>query len=194
MQKKERALIYFVTSNRHKFEEISLIVREEAPWIRIDIANDVKKLEIQADSLEEIALYAAETILRSLDAPFIVEEAGLFIRRLGGFPGPYSSYVYRTIGCEGILKLMDGVEDRHAEFRSIIVLCYGGLMKVFKGSVRGHISSKPRGSRGFGFDPIFVPEGDTRTFAEMGISEKNRISHRAQATRRMLCFLREILL
>jgi len=115
-----------------------------------------------------------------------VEDAGLFVEALKGFPGPYSAYVYRTLGTRGILKLMENVEDRAASFRSVVVFSSPEHQPVcFSGEVKGRISMEERGDSGFGFDPIFEPEaGDGRTFAEMTTEEKNRYSHRAEALRR----------
>ena len=112
----------------------------------------------------------------------MVEDAGLFIEALKGFPGPYSSYVYKTLGVQGILKLMEGVKRREAYFLSAIAYAEPGLEpKVFLGKVEGFIVPEARGSKGFGFDPIFQPKGSEKTFAEMGVEEKNRFSHRAKA-------------
>jgi len=184
--------IYFVTGNKHKFREISKILEEEAPWISLELIKDIPKVEIQADSLEEIALFAVENICRTFQESFIVEEAGLFIDALNDFPGPYSSYVFKTIGCEGILKLMRNIDNRGAEFRSVIALYHQGIIKVFRGIVRGAISYEKKGQRGFGFDPIFIPEGNTKTFAEMTLEEKNAVSHRGKSTRMLIDFLKSI--
>ncbi len=185
-------ILYFITGNKHKFQEISAIIKSEAPWINLKMANNIPKTEIQDYSLENIALFAAKTICEKFDKNFILEDAGLFIRSLGGFPGPYSSYVYKTIGCDGILKLLDSVSDRTAEFKSVIVLYYQGILKIFVGLAKGKISIKKRGSLGFGFDPIFIPEGSEKTFAEMTLEEKNLKSHRGKSTRKLLEFLKNV--
>ncbi len=185
--------LYFVTSNRHKFEEVKFLITELEPKIKLEMLRGVGKLEIQADNLEEIVLFAAENLNRQLKVNFFVEDAGLFIRALNGFPGPFSSYVYRTLGCKGILKLMENIEDRYAEFRSVIALGWGGVIRIFRGTVRGKISSEERGSYGFGFDPIFIPEGSNKTFAEMTIEEKNRHSHRAKAVKLMVDFIKTVM-
>ena len=150
-----------------------------------------EKLEVQSDSLEEIARVAAESVSRR-EVLFFVEDAGLFIPALNGFPGPFSSYVYRTIGIKGVLKLMEGVTDRRAFFRSVVALNVpGDGIKTFAGEVRGVIATEARGHGGFGFDPVFVPEGYAETFAEMPPATKNRVSHRARALRRMIKWLLE---
>jgi len=121
---------------------------------------------------------------------FFVEDAGLFIRALNGFPGPYSSFVYKTIGIRGILKLLNDVSDRTAFFKSVIGLWCNDHIEIFEGVVEGHITKEPRGAGGFGFDPIFIPKGCKKTFAEMSVDEKNLFSHRAKASEQMIGFLK----
>ncbi len=169
----------FATSNPGKFGDAVEIL---SPYgIELEM-EEAKGVEIQAPDLERIAVVSALT--SGAREPFFVEDAGLFVDALGGFPGPYSSYVLSTIGCGGILRLMEGVEDRRARFVSVVVLVHGGI-RVFKGVVEGKISEGERGEGGFGFDPIFIPEGEDRTFAEMSREEKGRLSHRGRALREM---------
>lgn len=176
-------IVFFVTSNRGKFLEASSVLREFGIELRLDTTH--RKLEIQSDSLEDIVSNALTNICSgSVSDYFVVEDDGLFINALNGFPGPYSSYVYKTIGLKGVLKLMDGVDDRSAYFKSVVGLCGPkGVTKLFIGVVEGFIANEPRGSEGFGFDPIFIPQGYKETFAELGINVKNKLSHRARAFR-----------
>ncbi len=172
-------LAFFVTRNIHKFFEARSILAEHkiaTAMLRIET------VEIQDDNLETIVKARAADGVEKCRLPIIVEDAGLFIEALKGFPGPYSSYVYRTIGTEGILKLMEGIDRRVAQFRSAVV--FKGPKeptKCFHGRINGEISLKERGSSGFGFDPIFRPSSSHVTFAEMPTEEKNKYSHRAQA-------------
>lgn len=162
-----------------EFRELFASHGIEASLIRAELR------EIQANDLEEIARASAEEALSRFGDEVIVEDAGLHIDALNGFPGPYSSYIYKTIGLPGVLRLMEGESTRAASF--ISALAYASASRrtmVFLGVCRGRIAHEPRGSRGFGFDPIFIPEeGDGRTFAEMSIEEKNRISHRSRSVR-----------
>lgn len=185
MRSGERGIRFVVvTSNPGKAREFENIFSEYKLSFRIE---PIKTPEIQAMDLriiaEESAIYAYD-ILRE---PVLVEDAGLFINALNGFPGPFSSYAYKTIGIKGMLKLMENVEDRRARFLSVIAFytpMIGGV-KIFTGEVEGYIAMEPRGSGGFGFDPIFIPaEGDGRTFAEQSIEEKNKLSHRARAAKK----------
>ena len=151
----------------------------------------MKKLEIQSSSLEEIIKYAADYLFKMNFCNFFIEDAGLFIDHLNGFPGPYSSYVYKTIGVDGILKLMDGISNRSAYFLSVVGLCFKDVIKIFVGEVKGKISLEARGEKGFGFDPIFIPEGYEETFAQMDLEKKNSMSHRAKALRKMAEYLKK---
>ena len=122
---------------------------------------------------------------RATGLPLIVEDTGLFIDALTGFPGPYAAYVLNTIGNAGILQLLDGFTSRTAEFRSTVAFCEPhGHPVSFNGIVEGRIALQGRGRHGFGFDPIFEPMGsDGRTLAEMEMAEKNQVSHRGRAVR-----------
>lgn len=182
----EPATVYVVTKNPGKLREIRLVLEKFGFEAR---PVEARKLEVQSDSLEEIARTAAEHLLGKVPEPFVVEDSGLFVASLNGFPGPYSSYVYRTIGCQGLLKLLEGVSDRRAKFVCAAALGFEGAVRVFVGEVEGTIAEKPRGSGGFGFDPIFVPLGCARTFAEMSAEEKSALSHRSRAFQALAKFL-----
>lgn len=182
MQKDEPKVL-FATTNEHKFLEAQSIMKEYGVEL-VFLAR--KGLEVQSDSIEEIANRSA--VFSSSDArvPVVVEDAGLFVDALKGFPGPYSSYVFRTLGCDGILRLLEGNPDRKASFVSAVAFCEPNNPPIcFSAATEGMIEPEARGSAGFGFDPIFMPAGGgTKTFAEMTVSEKNRQSHRAKAFRR----------
>ncbi len=142
-----------------------------------------KGLEIQSDDVVKVAKFASADAAKKYDRPLIVEDTGLFIETLGGFPGPYASFVFRSIGLKAILRLLGEAEDRRrATFRSAVAYCEpGGEPRVFCGSIGGAIAKRAAGRGGFGFDPIFIPAGRELTLAQMGIDEKCRISHRAAA-------------
>jgi XTP/dITP diphosphohydrolase len=173
---------FFVTSNIHKFNE----ARQVLSGYKVATAMlKIEAVEIQDDSLETIAKASAADAVKNCGLPIIVEDAGLFIEVLNGFPGPYSSYVYRTIGTKGILKLMENVDKRDAYFQSVVVFSSPEEAPLcFHGKAKGKIVMEERGKFGFGFDPIFEPSGRNRTFAEMTTAEKNQLSHRAEALRK----------
>jgi len=185
-------LIFFVTGNIHKFNEARRILAEHGVSVAM---LKVKTVEIQDNEIENIAKMSALNAVREVNLPLIVEDAGLFIEALNGFPGPFSSYVYRTIGLSGILKLLDGVENRRAQFKSAVVFCDpSGELRCFVGISNGRIAEKPRGTSGFGFDPIFEPEEQpAKTFGEMSIEEKNLFSHRARALKKFAEWYRNFL-
>jgi len=175
-------LAFFVTGNIHKFNEARIILAE----YKVAVAMlKIGAVEIQDDNLESIAKASVTDAAKKCGLPVFVEDAGIFIGALNGFPGPYSSYVYRTIGTKGILKLMKNTAKREAYFQSAVAFSSPEeVPKCFQGKVKGKISMEERGSSGFGFDPIFEPSGGgKKAFAEMTTTEKNKYSHRAKALR-----------
>lgn len=164
-------MIYFVTSNKGKLVEAQGIFGDV-------VQKNIGYTEIQADTLEEVAAFGIKEVMERLQGPVMIEDAGLFINALRGFPGVYSAYVQRTIGNGGILKLMQGVEDRSAYFCSVVAYVEPGIEPVmFRGEVHGVIGFEQRGTKGFGYDPIFYVNGNS--LAEMELEAKNMISHRA---------------
>lgn len=179
-------VVFFATGNVHKFHEARSIIT------KLDIGVGMlrmKDTEIQSDSLKEIAQTSAQEVFKRCNLPIIVEDAGLFIDALNGFPGPYAAYAYKTVGNKGLLKLMQGAENRKAKFKSAIAYCESENTApvVFEGEAEGEITVAERvgnSKSGFGFDPIFQPSGSAKTFAEMTLEEKNGFSHRAKAVRK----------
>ncbi len=180
--KKGKAVAFFVTGNIHKFHEARNILSKY--HIAVAMLN-LDTVEIQADNIKTIAKASASDAARKSGLPVLVEDAGLFIKALKGFPGSYSNYVYRTIGTKGILTLMETIRQRDAYFHSVISFCSPHKRKeplCFEGRVNGRITYKERGKQGFGFDPIFEPQaGSGETFAQMTTDQKNNYSHRARA-------------
>jgi XTP/dITP diphosphohydrolase len=180
-------VVFFATGNINKFKEARSILGSHG------IAVGMLKLkgdEVQSESLQEIAEKSAFNAFSRCNMPIFVEDAGLFIDALEGFPGPYAAYVYHTIHNSGILKLMGDTKNRNAKFQSVIAYYdseHNCKPSSFHGEVKGTITTTERtvqGKSGFGFDPIFQPEGNSKTFAEMTIEEKNSYSHRAMAIRK----------
>jgi len=178
--------IAYVTNNPHKARESSSILRELGVEVEVVQASIP---EIQSDDVVEIAKFRAKEAYRLLKRPVIVEDAGLFIDALNGFPGPYSSYIFKTIGINGVLKLMRGEKRRAATFKSVAVFYDGRKMRAFVGQVRGRISFKPKGSS-WGFDPIFEPKGlKGLTYAQLLPEVKNRVSHRRKSLEKLAQYL-----
>lgn len=177
--------MYFITSNEGKYREVKEIAEKyeiEIEWMKM------KYLEPQGSNLEDIAKRSAEILSEKISDEFFIEDSGLFVDTLNGFPGPYSSYVFNTIGNDGILKLMENVESRKAHFKAVVAYFDGKEVHIFTGKVEGEIAYEARGTKGFGYDPIFLYHN--KTFAEMDTEEKNRISHRRKAFEKFFSWLK----
>lgn len=171
-------IITFASTNPDKFREVESILaarRIQASFARLEL------VEIQSDSLEEVAQEKAKSAYSRVKKPVMVEDDGLFVDALAGFPGPYSSYVFKTIGNAGVLKLLkDESKGRSATFRSLIAFFDGSTLQLFEGQARGSISEKISPG-GWGYDPIFMPDGAAgMTFAGLA-GGKNDYSHRRRA-------------
>ncbi len=174
--------LYFATKNPHKLAEARAgLAAHEV------VQLDVEKVEIRSDRLDEIARFAAQRIRETFERPFFVEDSGIFVDELNGFPGPYSSGIYNQIGLEGLHRLLKGASSRAATFRSVVAFSRPGEEIVsLEGDMQGSIAQSPRGSNGFDYDPLFIPdEGDGRTYGEMTLEEKNAFSHRGRALARL---------
>jgi XTP/dITP diphosphohydrolase len=165
-------MLRFVTTNPGKVREARTYLSREVEQLAYDYD------EIQSDDLAEIAARGAREAAATTDLPVFVEDSGLFVDALRGFPGPYSSFVYDTLGIERVADLAGAETDPSARFRSVLAYCDGETVETFEGVVVGRIVD-PRGEGGFGYDPIF--EHDGRTFAELSTEEKNAVSHRGRA-------------
>jgi len=141
--------------------------------------------EIQSSDLEEVVRKGMEEIKKKGISNFIIDDTGLFIDSLNGFPGVWSAYVQKTIGNDGILKLLIGVKERNAEFRCCIGCNIGGRDIIVTGICGGVILKEEKGSEGFGYDPIFSHDG-RRSFSEITLEEKNNVSHRGNAVRLLI--------
>ncbi len=174
-------MMKFVTTNDGKFKEVSEMFA--AREIELERLNQSCP-EIQADALREVVEHGLNTI-PAKEGDVLIDDSGLFIDK----PGVYSSFVFKAIGCQGILKLMLGWKAREARFETCFGLRIGGETHVFFGKCEGYITTEMRGKGGFGYDPIFVPKGQRRTFAQMSVEEKNGFSHRGKAARSVIRFL-----
>ena len=179
-------MIAFVTTNEGKFREVSTKLAE----IHVKLVREDRSYpEIQTDRLEKVVRFAATVLDDQIKGDYLIDDSGLSIDEFGGFPGVYSSYVYKRLGCAGVLKLMQGARTRTATFETVFLLRTAEEHEVFHGECRGTIADRERGKGGFGFDPIFIPEGGTKSFAEMTLSEKNAVSHRARAVDALAAYL-----
>ena len=168
--------LLFVSSNVHKFREAKKILNS----FEIDVEFFKLTLEeIQSNSIRQIAIKKAQDAFSKCKTPLIIEDDGLHVNSLGGFPGPYSSYIQKTIGNQGIFDLLK--KDRNAKFVSTITYCDKYCFKSFEGKLDGTISKSEKGT-GWGFDPIFIPKNTKQTFGEL--TDKNNLSHRYKALKK----------
>ncbi|MFH1055928.1 MAG: XTP/dITP diphosphatase [Candidatus Altiarchaeota archaeon] len=174
--------VLFVTSNSNKVSEANRI--GQTFGVTFSQVNLIYP-EIRSDSVRAVAEEGVKYVHNQIQRPVVVEDSGLFIDALSGFPGAYSALVYKKIGCEGILKLMEGVDDRTAQFISAVGYCDKDTVEVFEGVVDGLIAYEARGKSGFAYDPLFQPADSGRTFAE-DVKHKNEVSHRRKSIE-LLC-------
>jgi XTP/dITP diphosphohydrolase len=178
-----KAELVVVSQNKNKLAEISPLFREHNVEFE---TSSLEKQEVRSDEVQIVARSAAEHAFRILKRPVVTDDTGLYIDALNGFPRAYPSFVLDTIGKEGVLKLMDGVSDRSAKFITAAAFCDGRITRAFVGEMQGSIASEAAGSGGFGYDPIFIPEGHSKTYAQLSFDEKVAISHRTRSFRAFL--------
>ena len=167
--------ITMVTSNEGKAREVAAFFGGF-----VEVAHVVLEIpEHRSDDVGEIARGKAQYAYERLKTPLLVDDTGFFIDALSGFPGSYAAYALHSIGNAGILKLMEGTMDRTARFTTAIAFADERGVRVFKGTIEGRITHAPRGTGGFGYDPIFEIGG--KTLAEFPLEEKSTMSHRARA-------------
>lgn len=184
----------FATNNAHKLEEVKALLSDKIELLSmkdIKCSADIPETET---TLEGNALLKARYIYENYHINCFADDTGLEVEVLNGAPGVYSArYAGEEHNSEANMKKLlhelEGVENRKAQFRTIFALIIEGKEHLFEGIVKGEIIKQRKGNAGFGYDPIFVPEGYTQTFAEMGSEEKNKISHRAKAVGKLCKFL-----
>ncbi|NLO72203.1 MAG: non-canonical purine NTP diphosphatase [Porphyromonadaceae bacterium] len=182
--------IVFATHNRHKLDEVRIILKDYADVIGLTEIGLDEEIEENAETLEENALIKAKYVFEKYHLDCIADDTGLEVDALSGRPGVHSA---RYAGepsdsernVEKLLSEMNGVANRDAQFRTIIVYLENGTPKYFNGIVKGTISTTRIGNNGFGYDPIFIPAGYSESFAEMSSELKNKISHRALAINKL---------
>ena len=186
--------LVFATNNKHKIREISDLLDSRFEVIGLTEIGITEDIPEDADNLADNALFKARYVHEKTGLNVFADDTGLEVDALGGAPGVYSAR-YAGISkdpSDNIIKLLnelEGVEDRKARFRTVIALIYDNSEYLFEGKVEGGIIKMRRGAGGFGYDPVFIAEGYDLTFAEMPLSEKNKISHRAKAMKNLLAFL-----
>lgn len=189
--------LVFATNNLHKLEEVSAILGNQIELLSLNDINCHTDIPETSDTLEGNALLKSQFVYDKYRVNCFADDTGLEVDILGGAPGVYSArYAGDNHDPEAnILKLLEklkGEENRKAQFRTVILLIIDEKKYLFEGIIKGNIIKEKKGNFGFGYDPIFIPEGYNQTFAELGNDIKNKISHRALAVNKLCEFLHSI--
>lgn len=189
--------IIFASNNPHKLEEIKAILPKGIEVAGLQEAGINRDIPEPHETLEENATEKSRTIFGLTGLSCFSEDTGLEVGALGGAPGVRSArYAGENAdsekNMEKLLQQLSGISNRKARFRTVISLIWNGKEYYFEGICEGQIAKEKSGAKGFGYDPIFLPDGSQKTFAEMDMSEKNRFSHRKKATEKLLHFLQQV--
>lgn len=193
---KQRLVI--ATNNAHKLEEITAVVGDKFEIVSLADIDCHEDIPETADALEGNALLKARFVHERYGLDVFADDTGLEVDALGGQPGVHTArYAYpdrndNEANVDKLLRELHGKSNRKAHFRTVIALIIGGEEYLFEGRVDGHITETRRGTEGFGYDPVFSPEDTGKTFAELGVEVKNRLSHRARAVQKLCAFLEQL--
>ncbi len=186
--------LIFATNNKHKIREISDLLDNRFKVLGLADVSITDDIPEDADNLADNALYKARYVHERTGMNVFADDTGLEVNALDGAPGVHSA---RYAGADKnpddniikLLKELEGLTNRKARFRTVIALIFDNREYLFEGKVEGEIIQSRKGTGGFGYDPVFMAKGYDKTFAEIPLSEKNKISHRAQAMKKLLAFL-----
>lgn len=187
--------LVFATNNAHKLSEIRAMLGDDIEVLSLADINCHDDIPETADTLQGNALIKARWVRERYGLDCFADDTGLEVDALGGGPGVHTArYAYPDrhdpeANTRKLLAELQNKNDRSAQFRTVIALILNGEEHLFEGIVRGEIAPEERGTEGFGYDPVFIPEETGKTFAELGVDVKNRISHRARAVRKLVAFL-----
>jgi len=184
----------FATNNKHKIEEISQILGESFRIQSLENIGCYQELPENQNTLEGNSLEKARFVFQNYDKACFADDTGLEVNALNGEPGVFSARYagYQKDSNDNIdllLKNLKGIKERSARFRTVITLVSSGNVIQFEGEVKGYITTEKKGNCGFGYDPVFIAEGYNNTFAELSINEKNKISHRGLAFKKLINYL-----
>lgn len=177
--------ITFVTGNKNKVLEAEKILNIPLKTVNIDLE------EIQETDLEKIALHKIDQAYKKVKGPVIIDDVGIYIHSWNNFPGPLIKWILKAANNSPkiLLKMLEGEKDRSATAKLAVGFHDGKKHYLFFGEILGTIANKIRGENGFGWDSVFVPEGQTKTYAEMSLEKKNKVSHRKMALDKLKDFL-----
>lgn len=188
--------LVFSTNNEHKLEEVRDILGKYYHILSLKDIGDETDIPETGETLEENAMIKAEYLWTKYKCNCFADDTGLEVEALNNAPGVYSARYAgeQKNSADNVAKLLrelDGVDNRRARFRTVIALIRDGKKYLFEGKIDGVIIDTAKGNNGFGYDPVFLPDGYTQTFAELNLDEKNKISHRAKAVQQLALFLRK---
>jgi XTP/dITP diphosphohydrolase len=189
--------LVFATNNRHKLEEVAPLLGNTYTLLSLSDIGCTKDIPETAETLQGNALLKAEYVYANYGKNCFSDDTGLEIEALNNAPGVHSAryageHKSAADNVAKVLRKMQGKTNRKARFRTVIAFILNGKQYFFEGEVKGSIIDHPTGTKGFGYDPIFVPEGYDKTFAELELEVKNTISHRARAVKQLITFLSNI--
>ena len=193
--KQHRRRLVLATNNKHKVAEIRPLLARHYDLVTLEEVGCFEELPETGDTLEDNSLQKARYLYDHFQLPCIADDTGLEVEALDGAPGVYSARYAGTQrnshdNIQLLLRNLEKKANRKAKFRTVITFIDDhGVAHTFEGVVDGVIIAEERGAEGFGYDPVFLPEGHEKTFAEMNLAEKNTLSHRARAVDRLIAFL-----
>lgn len=173
----------FITGNAEKAAQLSRHLDYEVAHKKLDVH------EIQSLDLEEVATHKAQEAYKLMRSPVLVEDTALTFKALGSLPGPLIKWFLGSLGNDGMAKLLDGYDDRSVLAEVCFALCDENGVKIFKGDIEGTVASEPRGEKGFGWDPIFIPKGHEQTWGEMDVDQQKETSMRRIALKKLQEYL-----
>lgn len=190
-------ILYLATQNKHKVEELSALLEDHFTVRDLSTLSLTEEIPETGSTLAENSLQKARYVADKFQVSCLADDSGLEVEALGGAPGVYSArYAGEPKDDQANLQLLLqnllGISDRNARFVTVLTYYSEGSHHSFEGEIKGTIVEAPRGTQGFGYDPVFQPENEERTFAEMSLEEKNKIAHRARALEKFKNFLDEI--
>lgn len=187
--------LVFATNNKHKTEEVGRLLQDQYTVLNLSDIGCTVDIPETGLTFEENATLKSSYVVEHFQLDCFADDSGLEIEALNQEPGIYSARYSGVkddkVNLRLVLEKMEGLSNRKARFRTVISLIQNGENHIFEGLINGHITESPSGDQGFGYDPVFVPDGYPQTFAEMSMEQKNQISHRAIAMRKLIAFLKE---
>ncbi|AOM77871.1 non-canonical purine NTP diphosphatase [Pedobacter steynii] len=187
--------LVFATNNKHKTEEVSKLLLNEYTILNLTDIGCTVDIPETGNTFEENATLKSSYVVENYQLDCFADDSGLEIEALNNEPGIYSARYSGVkddqVNLNLVLQKMEGQQNRKARFKTVISLIQGQKNYLFEGVINGYIRESPIGNQGFGYDPIFVPEGYEQSFAQMDMAQKNEISHRAIAMRKLIAFLKE---